>query len=87
MKGSLMARMFGHVRLSATPWTGACQASLFREFSQQEYGSGLPFSSPGDLSNPGVKPRSFVSPALAGGFFTTGATREEESMSNTVPFL
>ena len=78
MKGSLMARMLGYVRLFATPWPGACQASLFMEFSQQEYGSGLPFPSPGHLSNPGVKPRSFVSPALAGRFFTTGATREEE---------
>ena len=41
------------------------------EFSQQEYWSGLPFSTPGDLPDPGVELASPVSPALAGGFFTT----------------
>jgi len=39
-------------------------------FPRQEYWSGLPFPSPGDLSNPGIKP---ASPALARGFFTTAA--------------
>ena len=43
-------------------------------FSRQEYWNGLPFRNPGDLPDPGVKPASFVSPALAGGFFTTSAT-------------
>ena len=42
--------------------------------SQQEYWSGLPFPSPGDLPDPGIKPASPVSPALAGRFFTTNAT-------------
>ena len=42
------------------------------EFSRQEYWSGLLFPSPGDLSNPGIEPTSLKSPALAGGFFTTG---------------
>ena len=41
------------------------------EFSRQEYRSGLPFPTPGDLLDPGIEPTSFVSPALAGGFFTT----------------
>ena len=45
----------------ATPWTVACQASLSMEFSRQEYLSGLPFPSSGDLPNPGIKPES---PAL-----------------------
>ena len=40
-------------------------------FSRQEYWSGLPFPPPGDLSNPGVKPESPISLALACGFFTT----------------
>ena len=48
--------------------TVACQASLSMGFSRQEYCSGLPFPSPGDLPNPGIKP---VPPALAGEFFTT----------------
>ena len=42
-------------------------------FSRREYGSGLPFPSPGDLPNPGVES---MSPALAGGFFTVCTTRE-----------
>ena len=44
-----------------TPWTLAYQAPLFMEFSRQEYWYGLPFSSPGDLPDPGIEPRS---PAL-----------------------
>ena len=39
-------------------------------FSSQEYSSGPSFPSPGDLPYPGIKPASFASPALAGGFFT-----------------
>ena len=65
---------FSHVQLFATLWTVACQALLSMGFSRQEYWSGLPFSSPGDLPDPSIKPRSPVSPALAEGFFTTGAT-------------
>ena len=43
------------------PWTVACQAPLSMGFSRQEYWSGLPFPSPGDLPDPGIKPGS---PAL-----------------------
>ena len=53
---------------SKIPWTVACQALLSMGFSSQEYGSGLPFPSPGHLPDAGIKP---ASPALAGGFFTT----------------
>ena len=42
----------------ATPWTVACQASLPTGFSRQEYWSGLPFLSPGDLPDPGIEPGS-----------------------------
>ena len=52
----------------ATPWTVTCQAPLSMGCPSQEYWSGLLFPSPGDLPDPGSKP---VSPALAGGFFTT----------------
>ena len=45
---------------SATPWTVAHQALLSMGFSRQEYWSGLPFPPPGDLSNPGIRPRSFA---------------------------
>jgi len=44
------------------------------EFSRQEYWSGLPFPSPGDLLDPGIESVSLVSPALAGELFTTVPT-------------
>ena len=59
-----------------TLWTVAHQAPLSMEVSRQEYWSGLPFPSPGDLPDPGIKPASLMSPALAGIFFTTSTTRE-----------
>ena len=43
-----------------TPWTVTCQAPLSMGFSRQEYQSGLPFPSPGDLSNPGIEAVSSV---------------------------
>jgi len=61
----------------ATPWTVACQAPLSMGFPGQEYWSELPFLSPGDLSDPGIKP---MSPALAGGFFSTEPTRKPQEM-------
>ena len=63
-----------HAQLCPTlchPMDCAHQAPLSMEFSQQEYGSGLPFPLPGNLSYPGIKPASPVSPALTGKFFTT----------------
>ena len=57
----LHACVFSRDRLFATLWTVAHQASLSIGFSRQEYWSGLPFPSPGDLPDPGIKPRS---PAL-----------------------
>ena len=51
-------KSLSHVWLFETPWTVACQAPLFMEFSKPEYWSGLPSSSPGDLPDPGVEPRS-----------------------------
>ena len=56
---------------SATPWTVALQAPLSMGFPRTEYWSGLPFPSLECLSHPGIKPKSLVSPALAGRFFTT----------------
>jgi len=44
----------------ATPWTVARQAPLSMGFSRQEYWNGLPFPSPGDLPNPGIKPGSLA---------------------------
>ena len=55
----------------ATPWTVGHQVPLSMGFFRQEYWSGLPFPPPGDFPNPGIESLSLVSPALAGGFFTT----------------
>ena len=54
-------KSLSRVQLFATPWTVAHQAPLSMGFSRQEYWSELPFPSPGDLPDPGIKPRS---PAL-----------------------
>ena len=62
---------FSGVRLFVTLWVVDCQASLSVEFSRQKYWSGLSCPIPGDLPNPGIKPMSLTSPALAGEFFTT----------------
>ena len=58
-------------RLYATPWTVAWQTSLPMGFSRQEYWTGLPFLSPGDLPDPGIEHTSLTSPALVGRFFPT----------------
>ena len=68
-----MLSCFSHVRLCSQ--TVAHWAPLSMGFSRQEYWSGLSYPPPGDLPNPGIEPTS-DSPALAGGFFTTSATRE-----------
>ena len=72
---------FSCVQLFVTPWTIARQAPLSMGFSRHEYWNGLPFPSPGDLPDPGIKPASLTSPALAGRFFTTSATWEAEVCS------
>ena len=69
------------VQLLATLWTVAFQAPLSMGFSRQEYWSGLPCPPRGDFPDPGIEPTSLVSPALAGGFFTTSATWEAPYMS------
>ena len=63
-------KSLSRVRLFVTPWTVACWAPLSMRFHRQEYWSGLPFLTPGDLPDPGIKPTSLASPALAGRLFT-----------------
>ena len=53
--------LLNRVQIFMTPWTVGHHVPLFMGFSRQEYWSGLPFPSPGDLPNPGIEPRS---PAL-----------------------
>ena len=67
----MCAQPLSRARLFATSWTIAHSASLSMGFPRQEYCSGLPFSTPGDLPNPGIEPMSLASPVWAGEFFTT----------------
>ena len=57
----MKVKSLSRVRLFVTPWTVACQDPPSMGFFKQEYWSGLPFPSPGDLPDPGIEPRS---PAL-----------------------
>ena len=57
----VLVKVLSPVALCGTPWTMAHQAPLFMGFPRQEYCSGLPFPSPGDLSDPEMETRS---PAL-----------------------
>ena len=66
---------FSHIQLFVTLWITACQAPLSMGFSRQEYCSGLPCPSPGDLPNPRIKPASLVCPA----FFITSAKNGQKT--------
>ena len=65
-----MLSSFSHALLFVTLGTAAHQAPLSTGFSRQEYSSGLPHPSPGDLPDPGIKPVSLASSASPGGFLT-----------------
>ena len=70
---------FSRVQLFVTLWSVACHVSLSMEFFKQQYWSGLPCPSPGDLPNPGIKPAFLMSPTLAGRLFTTNTTWQAHS--------
>jgi len=69
------------------PCTVAHKAPLSTEFSRQEYWSGFPFPSPGDLPHPGIEPVFVASLALAGGFFTTSATCLSKAQKKVCGFI
>ena len=75
-------KSLSHVRLFATLWTVAHQAPLSTVFSRQEYWSGLPFPSPGDLPNPGIEPRS---PSLQADALTSEPLGKPCRTPNVVP--
>ena len=75
--------VYCHVQLFVVPWTIARQAPLSTGFPRQKYWSGLPFPSPGDLLDSGIKLTSLVPPALAGRFFTSWATGEAFNYEST----
>ena len=64
-----LSQLLSLVQPFAVSWTVVCQAPLSMGFPRQEYWSGVPFPTPGDLPDPGIEPPSLGSPALAGGFF------------------
>ena len=76
MKQTLILKLLSRVRLFATPWTVAYQAPLSMDFSKQEYWSGVPFPSPGDLPNTRIKPGS---PALQADSLLFEPPREAQS--------
>ena len=65
----------------------AHQAPLSMKFSRQEYWSGLPFPTPGDLPNAGIETTSPAFPILAGVFFTTSATWEAQFYESSLLLL
>ena len=67
------------------PWAINCQVPLSMGFPRQEYWSGLPIPTPGDLPEPGTESASLASPALAGGFLTTEPL--DKSQSNPTFYL
>ena len=71
-----MLSCFSRVPFYVTPLTSAPQAPLSIGFFRQEHWSGLPWSPPGDLPDPGIELASHASPALAERFFTTSAAWE-----------
>ena len=77
-------KLLSRVRLFATPWTVAHQAPLSMGFSRQEYWSGLPFPSPGDLSNPGIEPRS---PALQADALTSNFSYSQQIIDLVIAFI
>ena len=69
-----------------TQWAVAHQSPLSMELARLEYWSGLPFPFPGDLPDPGIEPTPPVSPALAGGFFTTAPLGKPGDMNTSTLF-
>ena len=78
-KVKVKVKSLSRVRLFETPWTVAHQAPLSMGFSRQEYWSGLPFPSPGDLPYPGIEHRS---PALQADALTSEPPGKPSSILN-----
>ena len=77
-------KSLSHVQLFVTPWTVACQAPLSMGISRQEYWSGLPFPSPGDLPDPRIEPGSPTLQADSLPSESPGAPKGTKAMSNLI---
>ena len=82
-KRVLLCSVTQSCQLSAAPWTVAHQAPLFMGFSRQEYWSGLPFPSPGDLLEQGIEPSSLALQAESLPFESPGKPRLIKTISFT----
>ena len=80
----MKAKSLSRVRLFSTPWTVAYQAPWSMGFSRQEYWSGLPFPSPGDLPNPGIEPGS---PALQTDALPSEPSKQREDSNGAGPMV
>ena len=80
-------KSFSPVRLFETLWTIAYQAPPSMGFSRQEYWSGLPFPSPGDLPDPGIKPRCPAFQADASTSKSPGKSERERQVSHDVTHM
>ena len=83
LKKEKKVQSFSSDQLFATPWTVAYQPPPSMEFSRQEYWSGLPFPSPGDLPDPGIK---LESPAFQADALTSEPPRKPNHMFNLIAF-
>ena len=79
----MKVKSLSRVRLFATPWTVAYQAPPSMGFSRQEYWSGVPLPSPGDLPDPGIEPRS---PTFQADALTSEPPRKPAGEGNGKPF-
>ena len=77
----MLLSCFSSIQLFVTPWTVAHQAPLSMRFSSQESWSGLRSPPPGDLYDPGIKPKPLMSPVLGDGFLTTSTTWDAQAGS------
>ena len=76
-------KLLAHSHSFAIPWTVACQAPLFMGFARQEYWSGVPFPSPGDLPDPGLLHWQAVSLPLSQQESTLGDSGGQKSLQAT----
>ena len=83
-KVSQSVKSLSRVQLFVTPWTATHQAPQSMGFSRQEYWSGSPFPSPGDLPNPGIEPRS---PALGADALTSEPPGKPSSSTDINPLM
>ena len=84
LQSKVKVKSLSCVRLFATPWTITYQAPPSMGFSRQEYWSGLPFPSPGDLPDPGIDPRS---PALQANALTSEPPGKPHPIFKALPLI